>query len=383
MRQLYFQEGKMIARIKSIISLFTAIMLFVFSLCGFYGTEGTKNEYRTYKNVILMIGDGMGFNTVEATKNLHNINSLPMESFPVHSQSKTRSASSEITDSAAGATALSCGVRTYNNAVGVYMFAPFAKKFNTPKSLTELAKENGKSTGVVTTDKTSGATPASFSAHSFIRQYEPDISIDQMRSDLDLIWGSKSTSVTKLGCSLNGFSYITTATQMNELKPGTRSFAQFNMDHFANVSNEDDNPYLVDMTKKAISLLSSNENGFFLMVEAAHIDKFSHKNIIEGSTAQVIEFNKAIQAAYDFAKQDGDTLVLVTADHETGGITYNAETNEYYYTTKSHTGVNVPVYVSATDAGFITGEAYDNYQISIQLARVMGYDKSQYPAVKK
>ena len=76
------------------------------------------------------------------------------------------------------------------------------------------------------------------------------------------------------------------------------------------------------------------------------------------------------------------TLVLVTADHETGGITYNEETGEYYYTTKSHTGVNVPVYVSASDAGFITGEAYDNYCISTQLARVMGYDKSQFPKTK-
>lgn len=372
----------MISGFKSIISIITTILLLVSTMLGFYGTDGTKNEYKTYKNVILMIGDGMGFNTVEATKSRYDIRELPMETFPVHSQSKTRSASNEVTDSAAGATALSCGVRTYNNAVGVYAFAPFAKKFNTPKSLTELAKENGKAAGVVTTDKTSGATPASFSAHSFIRQFEPDISTDQMSSDLDLIWGSKSTTVTKLGCKHGGFKYISSAKEMNALQPGTRSFAQFDMDSFANVTNDNDNPYLADMTKKAIELLNSNENGFFLMVEAAHIDKFSHKNILEGSTAQVIEFNKAIQVAYDFASRDGDTLVLVTADHETGGITYNEETGEYYYTTKSHTGVNVPVYVSASDAGFITGEAYENYCISTQLARVMGYDKSQFPKTK-
>lgn len=372
----------MIRGIKSFISIITTVLLLISTMLGFYGTDGTKNEYKTYKNVILMIGDGMGFNTVEAAKSRYGIDELPMETFPVHSQSKTRSASNKITDSAAGATALSCGVRTYNNAVGVYAFAPFAKKFNTPKSLTELAKENGKAAGVVTTDKTSGATPASFSAHSFIRQFEPDISIEQMHSELDLIWGSKSTTVTKLSCKLGGFQYISSAKEMNALQPGTRSFAQFDMDAFANVTNNNDNPYLADMTKKAIELLNSNENGFFLMVEAAHIDKFSHKNILEGSTAQVIEFNKAIQVAYDFAKQDGDTLILVTADHETGGITYNEETGEYYYTTKKHTGVNVPIYVSANDAGFITGEAYDNYCISTQLARVMGYDKTQFPKTK-
>lgn len=375
-------EVNMIRGIKSFISIITTVLLLISTMLGFYGTDGTKNEYKTYKNVILMIGDGMGFNTVEAAKSRYGIDELPMETFPVHSQSKTRSASNKITDSAAGATALSCGVRTYNNAVGVYAFAPFAKKFNTPKSLMELAKENGKAAGVVTTDKTSGATPASFSAHSFIRQFEPDISIEQMHSELDLIWGSKSTTVTKLSCKLGGFQYISSAKEMNALQPGTRSFAQFDMDAFANVTNNNDNPYLADMTKKAIELLNSNENGFFLMVEAAHIDKFSHKNILEGSTAQVIEFNKAIQVAYDFAKQDGDTLVLVTADHETGGITYNEETGEYYYTTKKHTGVNVPIYVSANDAGFITGEAYDNYCISTQLARVMGYDKTQFPKTK-
>ena len=328
----------MIRGIKSFISIITTVLLLISTMLGFYGTDGTKNEYKTYKNVILMIGDGMGFNTVEAAKSRYGIDELPMETFPVHSQSKTRSASNKITDSAAGATALSCGVRTYNNAVGVYAFAPFAKKFNTPKSLTELAKENGKAAGVVTTDKTSGATPASFSAHSFIRQFEPDISIEQMHSELDLIWGSKSTTVTKLGCKLGGFQYISSAKEMNALQPGTRSFAQFDMDAFANVTNNNDNPYLADMTKKAIE--------------------------------------------YDFAKQDGDTLILVTADHETGGITYNEETGEYYYTTKKHTGVNVPIYVSANDAGFITGEAYDNYCISTQLARVMGYDKTQFPKTK-
>mgnify|MGYP002619485617 CR=1 FL=1 len=134
----------MIRGIKSFISIITTVLLLISTMLGFYGTDGTKNEYKTYKNVILMIGDGMGFNTVEAAKSRYGIDELPMETFPVHSQSKTRSASNKITDSAAGATALSCGVRTYNNAVGVYAFAPFAKKFNTPKSLTELAKENGK-----------------------------------------------------------------------------------------------------------------------------------------------------------------------------------------------------------------------------------------------
>ena len=175
---------------------------------------------------------------------------------------------------------------------------------------------------------------------------------------------------------------ITTSEEMNALEPGSKSFGQFNMDSFANVTDEGDNPYLYEMTEKAIELLDSGDNGFFLMVEAAHIDKFSHKNNIDGSTSQVVEFSKAIQTALDFAEKDGDTLVLVTADHETGGIKYDEAKDEYYYTTTSHTGVNVPVFVSAEDAGFVSGEAYKNCELSVQLARVLGWNEKVFPATK-
>lgn len=365
-----------------IIAFFTSIMLVFLNFFGMTGNNATgHDDYRTYKNVILMIGDGMGFNTIEATKSLTH-EELSMESMPVHCQSQTRSASSKVTDSAAGATALACGVRTYNGAIGVYNFAGLNVKTNVPKSLTEVAKENGKLTGVVTTDKTSGATPSCFSVHAAQRKMEKSISTRQMQSDLDLIWGAQSESVTEALCNEGGFDLITTSEEMNALEPGSKSFGQFNMDLFASASHEEGNPYLYEMTEKAIDLLDSGDNGFFLMVEAAHIDKFSHKNIIGGATAQVVEFSKAIQVALDFAAEDGDTLVLVTADHETGGITYNEATGEYYYTTGSHTGVNVPVFVSAEDAGFVSGEAYKNCEISVQLGRVMGFDKEQFPATK-
>jgi alkaline phosphatase len=372
----------MLTIIKSAISTFTAIILIFCNICGFTGYKGTGHESeRTYKNVILMIGDGMGFNTIAATKALRQV-SISMESMPVQCESKTRSITNKITDSAAGGTALACGIRTYNSAIATYLFAPLGNFYNVPKSLTELAKENGKAAGVVTTDKTSGATPSTFSAHSLTRGDELDISLDQMTSDLDLIWGASSKSVTKFGCEINGFDLITTADEMNALQPGTRSFAQFDFDAFKNVNNDNGTPYLKDMTSKAIELLSSDEDGFFLMVEGAQIDKFSHGNNFDGSTAQTVEFSKAVQAALDFAAKDGNTLVVVTADHETGGITYNEATGEYYYTTGNHTGVNVPVFVSADDAGFVNGEAYKNCEVSTQIARAMGYDSTQFPAMR-
>ena len=158
-----------------IIAFFTSIMLVILSFFGMTGNNATGHtDYKTYKNVILMIGDGMGFNTIEAAKKLKTP-ALSMETMPVRCQSETRSASSRVTDSAAGATALACGVRTYNGAIGVYNFAGLSVKNNVPKSLCEVAKENGKLAGVVTTDKTSGATPACFSAHAAQRKLEKDI----------------------------------------------------------------------------------------------------------------------------------------------------------------------------------------------------------------
>ncbi len=365
--------------LKGIASVFVTLMLMLSTVTGTVGTVGTGHEdYKVYKNVIFMIGDGMGFNTIEATKALKGVD-ISMETMPVLSQSQTRSITNKVTDSAAGGTALACGTRTYNGAVGVYMFAPLANFWHVPKSLTDLAIEMGKSTGVLTTDQTSGATPAAFSAHSVARDFEWDISRDQMSSDIDLIWGCASETVTPEACAKNGFTYFSTATEMEALEAGTRSFGQFDWDAIANVTDENDTPYLADMTDKAIELLSDDEDGFFLMVEGAHIDKFSHSNDFNGSTAHTEEFSKAVQVALDFAAQDGDTLVVVTADHETGGITYNEETGEYYYTSGSHTGVNVPVFVSATDAGFVTGEAYKNCDVSLQVAKVMGCDDKEYP----
>lgn len=368
--------------IKIIVSLFTTVIMLFGNLFGLTGYKGTDHEdYKTYKNVILMIADGNGANTIAATKKLRNTE-LAMDNMPVKCESETRSLTDKVTDSAAGGTALATGIRTYNGAIGVYIFDPIGSLFNVPKNLCELAIENGKSAGVVTTDKTSGATPASFSAHAPDRGNEKNISKDQMKSDLDLIWGAESETVTPELCAKQDYQYISTQEEMDALEAGTRSFGQFSFNDFANIDNSNGTPYIADMTEKAIELLSANENGFFLMVEGAQVDKFSHSNNLEGASAQLVEFSKAVQSALDFAAKDGETLVVVTADHETGGITYNEETGEYYYTKTGHTGVNVPCFVSAEDAGFVSGEAYKNCEISTQIARVMGCDNSQFPALK-
>ncbi|MBR5262536.1 MAG: alkaline phosphatase, partial [Clostridia bacterium] len=367
---------------RTALSLVLSVLIGISGWFGMTGDKATGHEdYKTYKNVILLIGDGMGFNTLEATKKLRDVD-LVMETMPVLSQSQTRSLTNKVTDSAAGGTALACGIRTYNGAIGVFAFNPFANRWQYPVSLSEYAIEIGKAAGVVTTDKTSGATPSAFSAHAIERGSEKNISKDQMTSDLTLVWGCASESVTESKCEENGFDYFTTATEMEALEPGSRSFAQFNWDDTANFKNENDTPRIDAMTEKAIEILNADEDGFFLMVEGAHIDKFSHSNDFDGATGHTVEFDRAIQVALEFAAQDGETLVVVTADHETGGITLDEATGEYYYTTGSHTGVNVPVFVSATDAGFVTGEAYKNCEVSTQVARVLGASEKDFPRIK-
>lgn len=368
------------AFLKKAISASLAIFLSLYCLIGL--GNNVSDDYREYKNVILMIGDGMGVNTVSATKDTRGVE-LNLDKMPVYGRSDTRSFIFDYTDSAAGGSALSCGVRIWANSVAIFPFYPFSlTKQKVPVSLTELAKANGKSAGVVTTDKTSGATPASFSAHAIARKLEKTISAQQLESDLDLIWGCESASISKEKCEKNGFTFVQTATQLEALESSSRSFAQFDFDEMKNCTGKKDTPSIEQMTKKAIDLLDDNENGFFLMVEGACIDKFSHKNNLEGATMNLVEFDKAVGYAMDYAAKDGDTLVVVTADHETGGIKYNGVTGEYYYTSKGHTTADIPLYVSAKDAGFTDGAIVENRQISVQIARVMGYGKDQFPAVK-
>ena len=116
------------------------------------------------------------------------------------------------------------------------------------------------------------------------------------------------------------------------LEAGSRSFAQFSFDDLKYVKNNHNTPTIEEMTTKAIELLDADEDGFFLMVEGACIDKHSHSNDLENATLSAVEFDKAVAAALEFAEKDGETLVVVTADHATGGIVYNEESGEYEYT---------------------------------------------------
>ena len=360
-------------------SLIMSLAMLVGSTFGLFvpATTTSASDYfdGNIKNVIFLIGDGMGFNHLEKTKNEKGID-LVMDDFEIRGESMTRSFSAAVTDSAAGGSALATGVRTINGYIAVYPMDPTAS-FSYPKSLTELFMENGKMTGVITTDETSGATPASFSSHSSSRNNTEDITDDQMRSGFDLIWGAENGVANSNDARANGFTYVTTYDEMMNLPEGSRSFAQFTNDLWTVNQSDASTPTLEQMTMKAIDLLDDTDEGFFLMVEGAHIDKHSHSNDDAKMTEAVESFDNAIEYALEYAKADGETLVIVTADHETGAIVLNDD-GTYSFTSGSHSAANVPVLVYGTKSLIENGETLNNYEIPIRIAYVLGFTEEEF-----
>lgn len=212
-------------------SLMSAIISFGVSLGAYIPatTENAKNYYDSnIENVIFLIGDGMGYNHLEKTKLERNIE-LILDTFAIQGSSRTRSLTNDVTDSAAGGTALSCGIRTYNSGVGVYLLDPL-DVFLHPQNITEICRDNNMLTGVITTDETSGATPSAFSAHATERYKSEDITEDQFKSDINLIWGTENGVATKEKAAEYGYNYVTTYNEMMALEEGSKSFAQFTND---------------------------------------------------------------------------------------------------------------------------------------------------------
>lgn len=361
------------------LAVLMSIMLTFGTIFGCFKAPKTKNPetYRddNIKNVIYLIGDGMGFNHLEKTEKERNT-ALVMDTFGIRGSSMTRSFSNDVTDSAAGGTALSTGVRTGNSIVGAYWLDK-ESKYSYPKNITELCEERGMMTGVITTDETTGATPASFSAHSSDRYNTEDITNDQLTSDIDIIWGTANGVATKSEAEANGFEYITTYNDMMALEEGSRSYAQFTNSLWTLSQSDENTPNLEQMAVKAVDLLDDTDEGFFLMIEGAHIDKHSHNNEGDKVTEATLEFDRTIEAMLEYAEKDGETLVIVTADHETGGIT--EENGAYVFTSDSHTSANVPVLVYGTDKLIKDGEKLNNYEIPIRIAYVLGFTENEFP----
>lgn len=353
-----------------------AIVMAIIMLFSAAGPEKAPEEYEQVQNVIYLIGDGMGPLHLEKAKQERNI-TLTMDTFEYIGRSQTRSQANPVTDSAAGATALACGVRTFNGYVGVFYYDPLHVE-SQPKSLTELCIEKGMMTGIVTTDATSGATPSGFSVHTSSRNNTKDIDTQQMNSDIDLIWGGTSEYISQATCEENGFTFVKTYSEMMAVEEGERSFAQFDKNTWCVEQYDAETPTLSQMAVKAIDVLDDTDEGFFLMIEGAHIDKHSHSNLDAEMAEALEEFDRTIAAVLDYAEKDGNTLVVVTADHETGGIVLGDD-GKYSFTQGSHSGVDVPLLVYGSDTFIENGETVKNIDIPVRIAYSLGFTEEDIP----
>ena len=314
-----------------------------------------------------MIGDGMGVSQV-STSTMQDPDS-PFRLFKEIGFSCTASADNLITDSAAGATALSSGHRTNNHWINV---DPDGKPL---KTFFEVAEEKGLATGIVVTCTVTHATPAGMIAHIDDRQKETEIATQYPKHHLDVLIGGglnhfrpqmenhEENVIDKL--KANGYSIYTSFDSLAKYKPANKFYAILDSEALPAAIKRNYN--LGDLTGIALDQLSKSEQGFVLMVEGSQIDWGGHENNAEQVITEVADFTKAIRKVYEFAKKDGNTLVIITADHETGGTSItggkkDGKDMKLSFVSKKHTAAMVPVFLYGPSCELFKG-VQENYQI--------------------
>ena len=347
-------------------------------------TGGKSYEVKTFpqkfkakkpKNVIMMIGDGMGTTAVFAGLTA-NGGHLFLDNFKQIGFSKTQSSDNYITDSAAGGTALSTGQKTYNGAIGV----------NTDtvaiKTILEMAEEKGLATGLVSTSAITHATPASYIAHQGSRGSYEDIAADFLKTDIDVFIGGgyKHFAVRKDGRDLtkdlqaNGYQVLRDMDEITKVKSGK----------LAGLTSDEHNEVypkrkmsLPLSTQTALNILDQNKKGFFIMIEGSQIDWGGHANNTIYVVNEMLDFDQTIGKALEFAANDGETLIIVTADHETAGIALTAGDMTTVmvkgaFPTADHTSVMVPIFAYGPGAENFTG-IMENTDIAKKIMKLLGF----------
>lgn len=360
-----------------------AILLFV----GAHGGHQLLGEKEpAVKNIIYMIGDGMGVAQISATQIAQDYEPLNMERATYVGLQKTYSANSRVTDSAAAGTALSTGYKTNNGMIGV-----------TPDSLPhpsirEKAERAGMATGIIATYPATNATPASFVGHVPNRNMEDEIAMYYINNQVDVVIAGGSKRFNKRADSLNLFDtlaergYIITDNldELNDVHSG-KVMALTNEGSMSSVLDGRDKNFLPNATAKALEILSANakDNGFFLMVEGSQIDGWGHQNNVEGVITETKDFDNAVKVAFDYADTHPGTLVVVTADHATGGLTIvngnrkfdlHDHMVDYAWSTGGHTGEMVPIFAYGAGAKHFTG-VFENNEIAQIMFRLLGLEE--------
>ncbi|MEE9496986.1 MAG: alkaline phosphatase [Desulfobacterales bacterium] len=328
--------------------LIICTVLFLFLLI--FGNCSRNDTYP--KNIIIYIGDGMGVAHITAGKIARG--RLNLERFAVTGMVTTHSENELITESAAAATALATGHKTYNRAVSV------SADKKPLKTLFEFAEELGKSTGVVVTSSVTHATPAAFFAHVEDRRQHADIAEQILNSGLDVLIGGgwtyfipQSNEGSRRQDNKNLLKSLETRMPVvlsYEKLPGQGKKLAALLAPDGLPKSADRDYSLAELTQEAMRILSKNRKGFILMVEGSQIDWAVHDQDLEAIIAEMIDFDGAVGTGLDFAQKHGNTLILVTADHETGGFAVHdgsmkaKQVTSSGFTTSGHTASMVPIF---------------------------------------
>ena len=345
---------------KKVNNIFIASLLLSQTLlfAGCFLSTQTPVSTPQVRNVILMIGDGIGLAHQYAAYTA-NSGVLALERCQTVGLVKTYASNNYITDSAAAGTAIACGEKTNNGMLGV---CPDSSRL---KSMLEFAADNALSTGIVVTCELTHATPAAFYAHVISRGEYENIALDFVRSKINVAIGGGRKYFENREDEKNltdtmkakGFQVAYTMDEMKTVEKGDllALLADVGLERYPARGE-----MLPEAVTAAINILNQNGKGFFLMVEGSYIDWGGHSNDQEIVENEMLDFGRAIQAAFDFAERDGQTLVIVTADHETGGMSITGghlQTGNLTtaFSTTGHTGIPVPSYAFGPGAELFTG----------------------------
>lgn len=329
------------------------VLVFAFIL-SFAACKGNPQDASKIKNVIIIIGDGMGLSHITsgqlASGRHYEFTDWEYTNVNTNSLSYYHEAA-ELTDSAAAATALATGTLTTNGFLGK------DSKENDLTTILDIAKENDKSTGIVTTDELTGATPSGFSAHCADRNNADEIISTQLSSNVNLLCGLYSDTYANKEQDIKNakYTYTTELTNQESLLEKEKLLMLLPVEN----AESKDSIELKTASNFAIDYLSQDDDGFVLMIEQAHIDKYSHANDFENTVKRVNSLANTVDTVMEFAKDRDDTVVIVTADHETGALQVSAKDNMYgnkfdtennkaisysYYST-DHSNANVGMFI--------------------------------------
>ena len=338
-----------------------------------YQTVSVKPvKSKKIKNVIVLIGDGMGLEQVSVGWTL-NGGHLNLDNFPVAGYSRTYASDRLVTDSSAGGTGISSGIKTKYGYIGV------DDNGNPVPSLLHYAQSKGMKTGVAVTCRINDSTPADFVCHSTDRHEEAAIAAQYVNSGVDFLvgggrqfWDEREDGRNLIReMQQKGYTFVDTDEDLKKVTKGPLLglFAPLDCPPVL-----DRGPILEDAAMKAIELLD-NKKGFFLMIEGSQIDDWGHRNKVGYMAEEFFEFDRIIGKVLQWAEKDGHTLVIVTADHATGGLTLIDGSLEnrnvkVHFSTSGHNGIIVPVFAYGPHAEDFVG-VYENAELSRRIKALM------------